>query len=373
MEIHATNGLISDIERVNDIVAEEIKSRNNQEYGTSTSSSQQEAAHEVSIHKENDQEYEVGSGTSTSSSLQEAAREVSTHQEENNPSLDGYKKSDIRFFLKEGTRTSPPTIHCKDTTTKIDDSAPFDKMKVLRGKMQASRQKRENQPASNAILVRKQAGAKPRTWRGERLKYARDAKKEEIHDVLELVVVGADVEALYPSLSDVDVAWICHDAVMKSKVTFSNIDYRKALKYIAISLDKTEQRLSPLYRVLPRRTSKGGVRPGVTSDPDNDENWAFPCQMESLTTLEKKRIVATVVQIGVLTMMGTHVYTFDGKLFLQKAGGLIGLRSTCAVARITMSEWDARWGKIMEDNNVELKGKSRYMDDICNFLYALKA
>ena len=86
-------------------------------------------------------------------------------------------------------------------------------------------------------------------------------------------------------------------------------------------MDKTEQRLSPLYRVLPRRTSKGGVRPGVTSDPDNDENWAFPCHMDSITTLEKRRIVATVVQIGVIAQMNTHVYTFDGELFLHKAGG----------------------------------------------------
>jgi hypothetical protein len=78
----------------------------------------------------------------------------------------------------------------------------------------------------------------------------------------------------------------------------------------------------------------------VTSDPDNDEHWAFPCHMDSITTLEKGRIVATVVQIGVLTMMGTHMYSFDGTLFLQKAGGPIGLLSTCAVARITMSEWD---------------------------------
>ena len=38
-----------------------------------------------------------------------------------------------------------------------------------------------------------------------------------------------------------------------------------------------------------------------------------------------------------------------------------------------MSEWDARWVELMNYNNVELKGKSRYMDDIRNFMYALKA
>ena len=57
------------------------------------------------------------------------------------------------------------------------------------------------------------------------------------------------------------------------------------------------------------------------------------------TKLEKKMIVATIVQIGVLVMMSTHVYSFDGKIFLQQEGGPIGLRSTCAVARVVMNEW----------------------------------
>ena len=107
--------------------------------------------------------------------------------------------------------------------------------------------------------------------------------------------------------------------------------------YIAINLSKTEQRLSPLYRLLPRRWSKGGSRPAPV---DKDDHWVFP-DVE-LTNLEKRIIVATMVQIGVLVMFNTHVYSFNGEMFLQKAGGPIGLRSTCAVDRITMNEWDTR-------------------------------
>ena len=92
-------------------------------------------------------------------------------------------------------------------------------------------------------------------------------------------------------------------------------------------MNKTDQRLSPLWRVLPRRTSRGGVRPGVTADPDNEEHWYFP-EVE-LTELEKRMIVATVVKIGVLVMMYTHIYTWDGETYLQRAGGPIGLRSCC--------------------------------------------
>ena len=47
-----------------------------------------------------------------------------------------------------------------------------------------------------------------------------------------------------------------------------------------------------------------------------------------LTEYEKRLLVATVVKIGVLVMMNTHIYSWNGEIYLQKAGGPIGLRST---------------------------------------------
>ena len=113
----------------------------------------------------------------------------------------------------------------------------------------------------------------------------------------------------------------------------------------------SEQRLSPLWRVLPRRSSVSGVRPGVTADVNCEEHWIFP--EVGITSLEERMIIATVVKIGVLVMMNTHCYSFNGDMFLQKAGGPIGLRSTCAVARITMSKWDAKWMEKMSMNNIK--------------------
>ena len=127
---------------------------------------------------------------------------------------------------------------------------------------------------------------------------------------------------------------------MASKIKFSNIYYRKAGLYIAIHLNKTDQRLSPLWRVLPRRKAGvGGVQPGVTASPECEENWIFP-NIE-LTEQEKRMIPATGIYIGVIVMINTHVYEFNGETFLQKAGGPIGLRSTCAVARVVMNAWDS--------------------------------
>jgi hypothetical protein len=97
----------------------------------------------------------------------------------------------------------------------------------------------------------------------EDLIYADEVDNGLVQGDLELVVIGADAEGLYPSLTDVEVANICYKAVMESDVIFDN---RKTAQYIDMHLSKEEQRLSPLARILPKRTSKGGIRPGVTSD-----------------------------------------------------------------------------------------------------------
>ena len=44
--------------------------------------------------------------------------------------------------------------------------------------------------------------------------------------------------------------------------------------------------------------------------------------------IDKKRIVALLVEVLVNLVMSTHVYRFAGKVYLQSDGGPIGLRST---------------------------------------------
>ena len=49
-----------------------------------------------------------------------------------------------------------------------------------------------------------------------------------------MVTAGADVEALFPSLSDLESARIASEAVMETNTVFENIDYMMALKYLTI-------------------------------------------------------------------------------------------------------------------------------------------
>ena len=56
-----------------------------------------------------------------------------------------------------------------------------------------------------------------------------------------------------------------------------------------------------------------------------------------LTKLEKRKNFAEVMRLAVEQMFSTHCYRFAGKVYRQTEGWPIGLRSTCAVARVVMA------------------------------------
>ena len=87
----------------------------------------------------------------------------------------------------------------------------------------------------------------------------------------------------------------------------------------------------------------------------------------------KREIIATVVQIAVEFMFNSHIYTFGGKLFKQKSGGPIGLRGTCAVARLIMQVWDSKWMARLDKLKVLVELAMRYMDDGRTLLHPFKA
>ena len=82
--------------------------------------------------------------------------------------------------------------------------------------------------------------------------------------------------------------------------------------------------------------------------------------------------MAEVIKIVTEIMFGNHLYTFGGNIFKQRKGGPIGLRGTCAIARLTMCSWDRVWKKLMVTNRVQLEEYMRYMDDGRSVLHAFK-
>ena len=191
-----------------------------------------------------------------------------------------------------------------------------------------------------------------------------------------MVIIGSDVEALYPSLQDVQVAEIIYKAVMESKVMFDGVDYQEGARYIALNSTEQECRTGPLGRILPRRRFVNGSRPGVTGagplgpEVGDQEQWVFP--RKKLSALEKRMVVAMTLKMAVLMLFRSHVYSFGGKFFLQKAGGPIGLRSTCCIARLVMMWWDKELITLMANSNLTLVEKARYMDDIRLWMYGIR-
>ena len=62
-------------------------------------------------------------------------------------------------------------------------------------------------------------------------------------------------------------------------------------------------------------------------------------------------------------MFERHFYTFGGKQFKQSGGGPIGLRGTCAIARLVMQWWDKQWLARVDGLGLKINLAVRYMDD----------
>ena len=58
-----------------------------------------------------------------------------------------------------------------------------------------------------------------------------------------------------------------------------------------------------------------------------------------MTTEQKKLLIGFVHEQLIKLIFSTHFFEWDGKIFLQKEGGPIGLRSVGPVSRILMDHW----------------------------------
>ena len=90
------------------------------------------------------------------------------------------------------------------------------------------------------------------------------------------MIVGGDVASLYRSLNDIEVAIIIYNAILNSNIKFLNFNFKVASVYIAMHLTPDEIQRSPLKKVIPIRSAKGGMRPGVSANPQKIVNWVVP-------------------------------------------------------------------------------------------------
>ena len=111
-------------------------------------------------------------------------------------------------------------------------------------------------------------------------------KKSNIQNNDDLVICGTDVEALFPSLKDVESARIVREAVMKTEAYIENFNCKAALKYLSIVGGPAHLKECGLGHLAPRWT---GPRPDLLTvggeSGHSEENGFF----QEKTSLESKR------------------------------------------------------------------------------------
>ena len=86
-------------------------------------------------------------------------------------------------------------------------------------------------------------------------------------------------------------------------------------------------------------------------------------------------MISLAIEAGIIAVMSHHVYTFNGKIYLQTEGGPIGLELSGAIARVFMLVWDRKLltalNKATQHLDWDLYLYLRYVDDgntVCNTL-----
>ena len=115
------------------------------------------------------------------------------------------------------------------------------------------------------------------------------------------------------------------------------------------------------------RRGKRGSRPSIIRagprgrTKGDEEQWAFKDVV--LEDWEKRMVVAEVVSIATRAMFHHHYYKFGGTTYHQAQGGPIGLRGTCAIAKLAMQMFDGMWGDRLENLGIRTWLRLRYVDD----------
>ena len=191
-----------------------------------------------------------------------------------------------------------------------------------------------------------------------------------------MVVMGSDVVALYPSMDTRGVGDIVREAVKKSDIDWRGVDYMEAVRYIALNWTEEQCKGSRLRKVLPWRRKKGGTRPGIRGagpkgpERGDTDQWIFPRVV--LSYEDKLEIIGTVLSIATSAMFQHHYYSFGGETYRQEEGGPIGLRGTCAIARLWMQAFDVDWEGDLDKMGVVTNLIMRYMDDGRSIMPPLK-
>ena len=91
-------------------------------------------------------------------------------------------------------------------------------------------------------------------------------------------------------------------------------------------------------------------------------NWDRPKKNPNQNIIRK--LFGSALEILILTVMGSHMYQFNGRFRLQLTGGATGLQLTGELADLIMLWWDEEYLKLLESLSVDVGLYTRFKDDI---------
>ena len=99
------------------------------------------------------------------------------------------------------------------------------------------------------------------------------------------------------------------------------------------------------------------------------KNRVFKCSSHQT---KKKMIIGEIMRLAVEILFKTYCYSFKGSVFKQSDGGPIGLRSTCAIARVVMTKHNMKWRQSMVKNNLTIEFNGFYVEDGRIVMFSLR-
>ena len=102
-----------------------------------------------------------------------------------------------------------------------------------------------------------------------------------IEEEYEIVCIGSDAVALFPSLKQIRTGRIIRYRVEESAITLEGLNSNEMGRYIVTNPDKTGD-LKDIWEVLPYRSKTGGTAPGMKNkeingkESDTEISWKFP-------------------------------------------------------------------------------------------------
>ena len=187
----------------------------------------------------------------------------------------------------------------------------------------------------------------------------------------EVILLGADAVALYPSLDKVVTAEEVRKEVTESRVKWEGVNWGEVGKYVTLNTNKGERRQMGVDELVPTRRFSKGPTPQITGEDakskhgtggDAEAKWIF--LKKPFSDREQAKLMGALIKVGTDALFNNHTYQCCENLYLQINGGPTGLRYTGLAARVRMTRWARKLVRRLKEMGIEVVMIYIYVDDV---------